>query len=74
MVLKKENPASRMRTKLLKELIQRDLSENAIMKITELLEGLTEQQKEEKAKQILAIMASLKTEEEILPKIMLRLR
>ena len=65
MKLKKENPKSRMRTELLKVTMDRDLSTSTQLAIADGIRYMTDEQKEESCSQMLTIINSLQTEEEI---------
>lgn len=58
MMLKKENPKSKMRTKLLKTISEMDLSPNIQLELSRKMKGLTDEQKEETASQMLTILTS----------------
>ena len=69
MQLKKENPLSKMRTTLLRFLQELKISTSTKLKIAKMLEGMTDEQAEEKANQILTTINSCKTESEVLMKL-----
>ena len=69
MVLKKENTRSPMRMKLSKVLREMKLSMNTYKKVAAMLKGMTDEQAEEKASQILTILASCKNESDVLTKL-----
>ncbi len=66
MLLKKENPLSKMRTDLLRMTSEKDLSLNTRMAISKQMIGLTDEQKEIRASQMITIVNTSKTESEIL--------
>ena len=69
MKLKKTNPKLVMRTKLSKTLLGMNLSLSTSKKVSEMLKGMTDEQAEEKASQILTILASCKNESDVLTKL-----
>lgn len=68
-MLKKENPKSRMRMKLGNTMLDRGVSMNTQLQISRTFRNMTDEQKEERASQILTIVNSCKTESEMLTKL-----
>lgn len=65
-MLKKENPRSRMRCKLLSKCSEMNLSLHTEAKITECMDGKMESEKEKLAEQLLEIISTSSTEEEMI--------
>ena len=71
MELKKVNPLSKNRTKLLGHLLKLDIPMKTILKIGRMLENKTDVQKEELASQMLDKIIDCKSEKEILSELYL---
>ena len=67
-MLKKENPASKMRCRLLDKCSEKGLSYHTIAIMTKCMDGKTESEKEELASQLLTIISESNSEEEIIQK------
>lgn len=67
-MLKKGNPASKMRCRLLDKCSEMDLSYHTIAIMTECMDGKTEREKEKLASQLLTIILESKSEKEIIQK------
>lgn len=65
-MLKKENPRSRMRCKLLSKCSEMNLSSHTEAKITECMDGKMDSEKEKLAEQLLEIISTSSTEEEMI--------
>lgn len=68
-MLKKDNPLTQYRVKILKTCLDRNYSMETIATITDPMNGLPDYKKEEIAKQLLDILLNCKTEREILQKV-----
>ena len=69
-MLKKENPRSRMRCELLSKCSEMGLSSHTEAEMTVCMDGKTEEEKERLAEQLLKIISTSTTEEEMLAKAM----
>ncbi len=69
MPMKKENPLSKKRTKLLGFLQKLKISTSTKLKIGRMLDNMTDEQAEEKANQILTAIISCKNESDVLTKL-----
>lgn len=65
-MLKKENPRSKMRCELLTKCSELDVSSHTIAEITECMDGKTEGEKENLAVQLLEIISTSSSEEEMI--------
>ncbi len=65
-MLKNENPRSKMRCKLLSKCTEMDISSRTIAVITECMIGKTESEKENLAVQLLEIISTSKSEQEMI--------
>lgn len=65
-MLKKENPRSRMRIELLSKCTEMGLSSHTEAEITECMDGKTDEEKENLAVQLLEIISTSSTEEEMI--------
>ena len=69
-MLKKENPRSKMRCKLLGKCSEMGLSSHTEAEMTVCMDGKTEEEKEKLAEQLLEIISTSTTEEEMIAKSM----
>jgi hypothetical protein len=67
-MMKKENPRSRMRCKLLDKCSEIGLSSHTVAEMTVCMDGKTEEEKEILAEQLLEIISTSTTEKEIIAK------
>ena len=67
-MLKKENPISKMRCKLLDKCSEKDLSCRTIAELTVCMDGKTEEEKEKLAEQLLVIISKTSNEKEMIEK------
>ena len=67
-MLKKENPRSKMRHKLLGKCTEMGVSSHTIALMTECMDGKMEEEKENLAEQLLEIISTSSTEEEMIEK------
>ncbi len=65
-MLKKENPKSKMRCELLSKCSEKGLSSHTEAEITECMDGKTESEKEKLAVQLLEIISTSSTEQEMI--------
>lgn len=70
-MMKKENPRSKMRCELLKKCMEMRMSSHTKAEMTECMIGKTESEKENLAVQLLEIISTSSTEEEMIDKAML---
>ena len=69
-MLKGASPIRKMRVELLGKCSERDLSSHTVAKLTECMDGKTEEEKEKLAEQLLKIISTSNTEEEMITKSM----
>ena len=69
-MMKKENPASKMRCVMSKTFSEKGVSLHTQAKMTECMDGKTEEEKEKLAEQLLEIISTSTTEEEMITKSM----